>query len=135
MSGSLYRSFFAEGVSWIRNEKNNGEKLVSDKALPLLFEGRENICQHSIILPTYPGKMGPPNFPPTTPKKEFFQKLLVKHPGYLRGGPVGEILETSSKDPIRNSLLAFEKITSDSPGEFSQKVHFESEKMFNKTLT
>jgi len=37
-----------------------------------------------MILPTYPGKMGPQTSPKPQ-RKEILDKLLVKHPGYLPG--------------------------------------------------
>ena len=48
-----------------------------------------------MILPTYPGKMGPQTSPNPHHSKEIPKhQLLVKRPGaHLPGGSVGEILE------------------------------------------
>ena len=47
----------------------------------------------SMVLPTNPGKIYTPDFPKPPQGKKFLQKLLMKGPGYLPGGPVGEILD------------------------------------------
>ncbi len=48
-----------------------------------------------MIFPTYPGKI-PHSSPNPHKEKTILYELLVKGPGYLPGGSVGEILDTSN---------------------------------------
>ena len=63
---------------------------------------------YSMILPTYPGKI-PQTSPKPPQRKKFLHKLLVKRPGYLPGGPVGEILDLYSL-PSGGFIRVFPKI-------------------------
>ena len=106
-NGSLWSS---KGFLGSEMRKKTGKNWFLIKLSPWLFGGRENICQHSMILPTYPGKMGPQTSPQPPQKKTSFRNCWWNIRGTFAGGPVGEILETSSKDPIPNCHVTFEKI-------------------------
>ena len=73
------------------------------------MEMRKSETERSMILPTWaPGKIITPNFPKAPHRKKFLHKLLVKCPGYLLGGPVGEILERLKIwDPQNQKTAAF----------------------------
>ena len=98
-----------KGVS-CRNEKKNREKLVSVQALPLVVWRPGKYMSTFNNFAHIPWEDGPPKLPPKPPKKDFLQKLLVKHPGYLRGGPCGWDLRHIFVAPIPSRLLIFEKI-------------------------